>query len=80
MNYQNFYLDLKWCTHLTVINRRGEIFNSNEEEALMTDSVEDRKDNEVLEVLLKGYKLKDRVIRPATVKVNKIEDKKEEEK
>ena len=65
---------------VTVINRRGEIFNSNEEEALMTDSVEDRKDNEVLEVLLKGYKLKDRVIRPATVKVNKIEDKKEEEK
>ena len=31
-------------------------------------------DDVVLEVLLKGYKLKDRVIRAASVKVNKIED------
>lgn len=65
---------------VTVINRRGEIFDSNLEEPLMTDCVKDKKDGEILEVLLKGYKLKDRVIRPATVKVNKIEDKKEEEK
>ena len=33
-----------------------------------------RKDEEVLEVLLKGYMLKDRVIRPATVKINKIDE------
>lgn len=54
------------------ISRRGEIFDPNQEEALMSDSLEGYKDDEVLEVLLKGYKLKDRVIRPATVKVNKI--------
>jgi len=52
------------------INRVGEIFNPNEEQALLTDCVEDKEDEEVLEVLLKGYKLKGRVIRPASVKVN----------
>ena len=52
------------------INRVGEIFNPNEEQALLTDSVEDKEDEVVLEVLQKGYKLKDRVIRPASVKIN----------
>ena len=53
------------------ISRVGEIFDPAQEEALMTDSLEEYEDDEVLEVLLKGYKLKDRVIRPASVKVNK---------
>lgn len=53
------------------ISRAGEIFDPSLEEALMTDSLEDYEEDEVLEVLLKGYKLKDRVIRPASVKVNK---------
>ena len=65
---------------VTTISRQGEIFDSNEEEALMTDSVPDKREDEVLEVLLKGYKLKDRVIRPATVKINKIENNIENEK
>ena len=52
------------------INRVGEIFDPNLEEALITDSIEGHKDEEVLEVLLKGYKLHDKVIRPASVKVN----------
>lgn len=56
------------------ISRVGEEFDSNLEEALLTDCIEGYKDDEVLEVLLKGYKLKDRVIRPATVKVNKIQN------
>lgn len=56
------------------INRVGEEFDPNLEQALMTDHLEDKKEDEVTEVLLKGYKLKDRVIRPATVKINKIED------
>ena len=54
------------------INRVGEIFNPSEEQALLTDSLPDHADEEVLEVLLKGYKLKDRVIRPASVKINQI--------
>lgn len=56
------------------INRAREEFDPNLEQALMTDNDKERKDDEVLEVLLKGYKLKDRVIRPATVKINKIDN------
>lgn len=55
------------------INNVGKPFNSNEEEALMTDSIPDMDDDIVTEVLLKGYKLNGRVIRPASVKVNKKE-------
>lgn len=52
------------------INRVGEPFDPTQEESLMTDTVEDMDDDVVIEVLLKGYKLKDRVIRPASVKIN----------
>ncbi len=53
------------------ISRVGEKFDSNQEEALMTDNISDMEDDVVIDVLLKGYKLKDRVIRPASVKINK---------
>ena len=52
------------------INRVGEVFDPNLEQALMTDSIEEMDDDVVTEVLLKGYKLNGRVIRPASVKVN----------
>ena len=52
------------------INRVGQIFDPSQEQALLTDSVEELEDEVVIEVLLKGYKLKDRVIRPASVKIN----------
>ena len=52
------------------INRVGQIFDPSQEQALLADCVEDAEDEVVLEVLLKGYKLKDRVIRPASVKIN----------
>lgn len=52
------------------INRVGEVFDPQQEQALLTDCVEDLEDEVVIEVLLKGYKLKDRVIRPASVKIN----------
>ena len=52
------------------INRVGQLFDPSQEQALLTDCVEDKEDEVVLEVLLKGYKLKDRVIRPASVKIN----------
>ena len=52
------------------INRVGEVFDPNLEQALLTDSREDLEDEVVIEVLQKGYKLKDRVIRPASVKIN----------
>lgn len=53
------------------ISRAGEVFDSKLEEALMTDNISDIDDDIVTEVLLKGYKLNDRVIRPASVKINK---------
>lgn len=53
------------------ISRQGEVFDSTQEEALMTDSLEEYEDDVVTEVLLKGYKLNGKVIRPASVKINK---------
>lgn len=52
------------------INRVGQIFDPNQEQALVADSVEDKEDEVVLDVLQKGYKLKDRVIRAASVRIN----------
>ena len=52
------------------INRVGEVFDPTLEQALMTDSIDEMDDEVVTEVLLKGYKLHGRVIRPASVKVN----------
>lgn len=52
------------------INRVGQLFDPAQEQALLTDSVAELEDEVVIEVLLKGYKLKDRVIRPASVKIN----------
>lgn len=47
-----------------------EVFLIQMKNKLLTDCVEDKDDEVVLEVLQKGYKLKDRVIRPASVKIN----------
>ena len=55
------------------IECEGKEFDVNTMQALMTDNDPNFEDDVVLEVLLKGYKLKDRVIRAASVKVNKIE-------
>lgn len=52
------------------INRVGQVFDPNLEQALLIDTDPSKDDDIVLEVLLKGYKLKDRVIRPASVKIN----------
>ena len=52
------------------ISRQGEIFDPAQEQALLTDKVEELEDEAVIEVLQKGYKLKDRVIRAASVKIN----------
>ena len=52
------------------ISRQGEKFDPTQEQALLVDTVDELEDDVVIEVLLKGYKLKDRVIRPASVKIN----------
>ena len=57
---------------LEEINRPGEVFDPTVEEAILTDCDNNFKDDVVLEVMLKGYKLKGKVIRPASVKVNQL--------
>ena len=54
------------------INREGQIFDSKLEQALVAENNPEKEDEVVLEVLQKGYKLKDRVIRPASVKINQL--------
>ena len=49
----------------------GMEFDPNLEEAVLTEHDENKPENVVLEVLTKGYKYKDKVIRHAMVKVNK---------
>ena len=51
-------------------------FDPKYHQALLTDNIEDNPDVMVLEVLQKGYMLKDKVIRPVMVKVN-IKNEKE---
>lgn len=48
----------------------GEQFNPNFHQAVMQDSDDSKESNEITMELQKGYKLKDRVIRPSMVKVN----------
>jgi len=45
-------------------------FDANFHQALMAEKVEGVESNKVLQVLQKGYKLKDRILRPAMVKVS----------
>ncbi len=59
---------------LEEIEALGKEFDPSCMEALMVDSDKDRENNTVLDVLMKGYRLKDRVIRPCRVKVNQIEN------
>ena len=54
------------------ISREGQIFDSKLEQALVAENDPSKEDEVVLEVLQKGYRLKDRVIRPASVKINQL--------
>ncbi|WP_356948183.1 nucleotide exchange factor GrpE [Fictibacillus fluitans] len=55
---------------LEVIDSEGAVFDPNLHQAVMQVQDEEYESNVVVETLQKGYKLKDRVIRPAMVKVN----------
>ena len=73
MMYANFNDVLKKYG-LEEIEPEHKEYDPNTMEALMTDNDKNFKDGEVLEVLLKGYRLKDRVIRPVSVRVNKLDE------
>lgn len=48
------------------------LFDEKIHNAVMVDSNPEKEDGIILEVMIKGYKLMDRVIRPAMVKVNSL--------
>ena len=54
------------------ISEVGVMFDPTKHQALLVEENKDKENDTVLEILLKGYILKGRVIRPASVKVNKI--------
>ncbi|HPE14719.1 MAG TPA: nucleotide exchange factor GrpE [Bacilli bacterium] len=57
----------------------GEKFDSRYHDCLFTDNDPTKEDDIILDVLLKGYIYKDKVLRCASVKVNKLEEKNNEE-
>lgn len=57
---------------LEMIEALDKNFDPEYHHAVMTEQNEEKEDNAVLAVLQNGYVLKDRVIRPAMVKVNKL--------
>jgi molecular chaperone GrpE len=52
------------------IDALGETFDPNYHQAVMKEAQEDVDPNTVIEVFQKGYMFKDRVIRPAMVKIS----------
>lgn len=57
---------------VTQINPLAQAFNPQEHEAMTTQPASDVAPNTVLEVFQKGYKLNDRIVRPARVIVSKM--------
>ena len=58
-----------------VINPTGQEFDPNYHQAVLKEENKEKESNTILETFQKGYKLKDRIIRPAMVKVNVTEEK-----
>ncbi len=56
---------------VSVIPAKGEAFDPHVHEAIEMVETSDARDHEVLEELQRGYKIKDRLLRPAMVKVAK---------
>ncbi len=55
---------------VSIIDALNEEYDPNYHQAIMTEKVEEVESNVVLEVLQKGYMFKDRLIRPAIVKIS----------
>ena len=68
----NSYVDILKKYGVEEINRVGQVFDPKQEQAMVAESHPEMEDEIVLEVLQKGYKLRDRVIRPASVKINQL--------
>lgn len=77
INYQKGF-DMIYAGLISVLDKYevkeieclGLEFNPEFHQAVLKDHVEGKKENEIIEVMQKGYTYKDKVIRPAMVKVN----------
>ncbi len=77
MVYDNFLAILK--SHgLEQINATGCEFDPSRHQAVMNKTDKDQKEGIVLEQYQKGYKLNDKIIRPAVVVVNKLPQEEKE--
>jgi molecular chaperone GrpE len=65
--------DILEKNNITVLNPVGEAFNPQEHEAMAMVPTEEQPSNTVVSVFQKGYRLHDRIIRPARVTVAKAE-------
>ncbi len=77
--YNNLYNILEKFG-VKAINPVDEEFNPDYHHAVMTDNNSSKDNDIVTEVLQKGYMLKNRVIRPAMVKVNQVNNEKKGDK
>ena len=66
--YKNF-IDVLTKAGLETIKAEGEAFDPNFHEAVMQTPTSDKEENTILTELQKGYKLGDKVLRPALVNV-----------
>ncbi|MEJ2009842.1 MAG: nucleotide exchange factor GrpE [Acidobacteriota bacterium] len=62
-------LDVLKRAGLAPVDSRGQIFDPHVHQAVETVETEEHRDQEVVEELQRGYKLKQRLLRPAIVKV-----------
>lgn len=70
--YNQFMAALK-ASNLEELDPLGESFSPHEHEAIaMVETKKKNEDHKIIEVLQRGYKLNDRVIRPAKVRVGKF--------
>ncbi len=67
----NKLMDIMNNNEVSVIDEKNVTFDPNIHQAVATEVVEGTDANIVLEVLQKGYKYKDKLLRPAMVKVSK---------
>ncbi len=56
---------------LEEIKAQDEVFDQNVHNAVLAENIEDKEDGVITKVLQKGYKLRDKVVRPSMVAVNK---------
>ena len=69
--------DILTSNNVKEIECLGEKFDPNMEQSLCSKSDSSKEDEEVLEILTKGYTYYDRVLRYASVMINKKENKEE---